>query len=109
MLTNLNKDGVEEPGIPYITEAYYKHRDNAEVVENICVLFMELCEYSESTSRSNVVSQFTNSSPWAWCALTSHCRASMLVSAEIKAEVRHMRIGETVLNEIHKRFKENKV
>ena len=51
MLTNLNKDGVEEPGIPYITEAYYQHRDNAEVVENICVLFMELCDYSESTSR----------------------------------------------------------
>ena len=51
MLTNLNKDGVEEPGIPYITEAFYKHMDNAEVVENICVLFMELCEYSESASR----------------------------------------------------------
>ena len=73
MLTNLNKDGVEEPGIPYITEAYYKHRDNAEVVENICVLFMELCDYSESASRCNTVSECQPAVvQCVCCAVTSH-------------------------------------
>ena len=73
VLTNLNKDGVEEPGIPYITEAYYKHRDNAEVVENICVLFMELCDYSESASRCNTVSECQPAVvQCVCCAVTSH-------------------------------------
>ena len=45
VLTNLREDGSEEPGIPYIEQVYSLHKDNAEVVENICVLFMELAEY----------------------------------------------------------------
>ena len=34
---------------------------------------------------------------------------TLLVADEIRAEVKHMRVGESILNEIHKRFKENKV
>ena len=35
----------EVPGIPIIMQAYDAHKDNAQVVENICTLIMELCEY----------------------------------------------------------------
>ena len=47
VLTNVKEDGSEEPGLPYVTNVYDLHKDNAEVVENIATLFMELCEYGE--------------------------------------------------------------
>lgn len=47
VLTNIREDGTEEAGIPYITEAYRLHKDNAQVVQNITTLLMELCEYDE--------------------------------------------------------------
>lgn len=47
VLTN-GKSGADEVlGIPIITSAYEAHKDNAEVVENICTLIMELCEYGK--------------------------------------------------------------
>ncbi|XP_013388890.1 serine/threonine kinase-like domain-containing protein STKLD1 isoform X2 [Lingula anatina] len=44
---NNDRDGVNVAGIPIIKEVYTQHRDNAEVVENICTLFMELTEYDD--------------------------------------------------------------
>ena len=43
-----NKDNQPDiAGIPIILKAYSIHKDNAEVVENICILLMELLEYGE--------------------------------------------------------------
>ena len=39
-------------GIPIIIEAYNQHKDNAEVVENVCTLFMELTEYGKTKTFS---------------------------------------------------------
>ena len=47
VLTNCKENGEEEPGIPYVTEVYSYHKDNAEVVEAICALILELCQYGE--------------------------------------------------------------
>jgi len=41
VLNNPQADGTAIAGIPN------QHKDNADVVENICSLFMELSEYSE--------------------------------------------------------------
>ena len=51
VLTNVKEDGSEEPGLPYITAVYELHKDNAEVVENVATLLMELCEYGELFKR----------------------------------------------------------
>ncbi|ELU12178.1 hypothetical protein CAPTEDRAFT_225008 [Capitella teleta] len=72
VLTNGKTGDEEVHGIPIICSAYEAHKDNAEVVENVCTLIMELCEYEE-----------------------------------ICAEIKHLKIHETVLAEIHKRFKDN--
>ena len=45
VLTNCKENGEEEPGIPYVTGVYAFHKDNAEVVEALCVLILELCQY----------------------------------------------------------------
>jgi len=47
VLNNPQADGTAIAGIPIIISAYHQHKDNADVVENICSLFMELSEYSE--------------------------------------------------------------
>ena len=39
------KDDVETQGLLIIMKAYVQHRDNAEVVETICSLLLELAEY----------------------------------------------------------------
>ena len=39
------KDDVEIQGLLIIKKAYVQHRDNAEVVETICSLLLELAEY----------------------------------------------------------------
>ncbi|XP_070175840.1 serine/threonine kinase-like domain-containing protein STKLD1 isoform X1 [Littorina saxatilis] len=45
VLTSDKPDDASTPGIPIIIKAYELHRDNAEVVEAIVNLIMELCEY----------------------------------------------------------------
>ncbi len=50
MLCNKWEDS-ELQGIPILMDAYHQqHKDNAEVVESICTLVMELCEYGQYTS-----------------------------------------------------------
>ena len=46
MLSN-QRDGQEVAGIPVIMAAYAAHKDNAEVIESICTLIMELAEYGK--------------------------------------------------------------
>ena len=47
VLNNPSPDGKSIAGIQIIIEAYNQHKDNAEVVENVCTLFMELTEYGK--------------------------------------------------------------
>ncbi|KAF6031306.1 STKLD1 [Bugula neritina] len=47
VLNNPQADGTAIAGIPIIISAYHQHKDNADVVENICSLFMELSEYKD--------------------------------------------------------------
>lgn len=42
----LNNDGGKS-GIVIVQEAYQHHKDNPDVVENICTFFMEMSEYGE--------------------------------------------------------------
>ncbi|KAL5011496.1 hypothetical protein ScPMuIL_010047 [Solemya velum] len=44
VLTNHGPDGKHIAGVPIIIKAYELHKDNAEVVESIVTLFMELTE-----------------------------------------------------------------
>ena len=46
-LLSHEKDGVETQGLSVLMKAYEQHKDNAEVVESICSLIMELAEYGE--------------------------------------------------------------
>ncbi|XP_067940119.1 serine/threonine kinase-like domain-containing protein STKLD1 [Watersipora subatra] len=50
VLSNPSIDGTAVAGIPIIIAAYNKHKDNADVVENVCTLFMELAEYNDILS-----------------------------------------------------------
>ena len=45
VLCNKKPDGSEVAGIPIIVAAYEQHKDNAEVVEAIATVIMELTEY----------------------------------------------------------------
>lgn len=47
VLTSDKPDDESSAGIPIIIKAYELHRDNAEVVEAIVNLIMELCEYGQ--------------------------------------------------------------
>ena len=47
VLNNPSPDGKSIAGIPIIIEAYNQHKDNAEVVDNVWTLFMELTEYGK--------------------------------------------------------------
>lgn len=47
VLNNPLSDGKTVAGIPIILEVYNKHKDNAEVVEGVCSLLMELTEYGK--------------------------------------------------------------
>ena len=47
VLTNDRGNGESVQGIPILQKAYYTHKDNAEVVESICTLFMEMTEYGK--------------------------------------------------------------
>ena len=49
VLTSDRPDDDSSAGIPIIIKAYELHRDNAEVVEAIVNLIMELCEYGQFT------------------------------------------------------------
>ncbi|KAK2150896.1 hypothetical protein LSH36_383g00000 [Paralvinella palmiformis] len=106
-----NKDNQPDiAGIPIILKAYSIHKDNAEVVENICILLMELLEYDLVCSElydSNlhkvlleVKFKFLSYKP-----SLSACRFNLL--DEIKAEIMHMRVKDEILIPIHRRFKEN--
>ena len=73
VLANPRVGSSEEiQGLPIIVNAYKQHKDNSEVVTNICMLMMELVEYDE-----------------------------------ICAEIKHMKLDETILKEVHKRYKDN--
>lgn len=56
VLTNEAPGGGHIPGVPKILKAYELHKDNAEVVESIVTLVMELAEYGKAN-------QF-NIKPW---------------------------------------------
>ncbi|KAJ8300816.1 hypothetical protein KUTeg_022335 [Tegillarca granosa] len=47
VLTNEAPGGGHIPGVPKILKAYELHKDNAEVVESIVTLVMELAEYDD--------------------------------------------------------------
>lgn len=48
MLSNPDTEGCPTTGIPIVIAAWYRqYRDNADVVENVCALFMELSEYNK--------------------------------------------------------------
>lgn len=47
VLNNPQENGKSIAGIPLIIEAYNQHKDNADVVESICSLLLELSEYGE--------------------------------------------------------------
>ncbi|XP_064649533.1 serine/threonine kinase-like domain-containing protein STKLD1 isoform X3 [Lineus longissimus] len=51
------KDGTRIQGIPKIVEAYGYQSNNAEVVENVCTLFMELVEYDDVMEEMRVYKQ----------------------------------------------------
>ena len=38
-------NGGEQSGIKVVIDAYGNHKDNPDVVENVCSFFMEMCEY----------------------------------------------------------------
>ncbi|XP_072016203.1 serine/threonine kinase-like domain-containing protein STKLD1 [Amphiura filiformis] len=40
-------NGGGEIGIKVVTDAYKNHKDNPDVVENVCSFFMEMCEYDD--------------------------------------------------------------
>ena len=42
----LSNGGVE-PGIKVVVKAYGNHKDNPDVVENVCSFIMEMCEYGK--------------------------------------------------------------
>jgi len=48
VLTNEAEGGGHVTGIPKVIEAYNLHKDNAEVVESVATLIMELAEYGKS-------------------------------------------------------------
>lgn len=43
-MTNTGPDGKHIAGVPVIIKSYKFHKDNAEAVESIVTLFMELTE-----------------------------------------------------------------
>lgn len=45
VLTNEGPDQTHISGVPIIMKTYELHKDNAEVVESIVTLLMELAEY----------------------------------------------------------------
>ena len=47
VLTNESEGGGHVAGVPIVLKAYELHKDNAEVVESIVSLVMELSEYGE--------------------------------------------------------------
>lgn len=47
VLTNEIEGGGHVAGVPIVLKAYELHKDNAEVVESIVSLVMELSEYGE--------------------------------------------------------------
>ncbi|XP_052790409.1 serine/threonine kinase-like domain-containing protein STKLD1 isoform X2 [Mya arenaria] len=47
VLTNEGPNNTHIPGIPIVMKTYDLHKDNAEVVESIVTLLMELAEYAE--------------------------------------------------------------
>ena len=61
MLTS-NQDGTEMEGLPVLFDVYCNHRDNAEVIESICTVLMELAEYGKTwnTSTSRTIPSATN-------------------------------------------------
>lgn len=46
-MTNESEGGGHVAGVPIVLKAYELHKDNAEVVESIVSLVMELSEYGE--------------------------------------------------------------
>jgi len=45
VLTNEGPDNTHIAGVPIIMKTYELHKDNADVVESIVTLLMELAEY----------------------------------------------------------------
>jgi hypothetical protein len=42
---NLTKDDIE--GLSLIKNAYHRHKDKSDVIENICHLLKDLCNYGK--------------------------------------------------------------
>ncbi|KAK7477366.1 hypothetical protein BaRGS_00031384, partial [Batillaria attramentaria] len=113
VLTSDKPEDEKPAGIPIIIKAYELHRDNAEVVEAIVNLIMELCEYEDirldlnSYKVVNYLKEihakyFKNEVRQSDGGDSGRC------PYDVNAEMRHVGVGPSMLSEVYKRYRENK-